>query len=671
MKTRWMNRRWYNLLSKEVTSWAKMYYYTSIGLKAPNSFSLSDEVIKETYQSQFIKPVSVFLTGDESGTISDKDIASFMSSIRGIKIYGVFHLLNYLVENSYLTRCGSTEKSLKKCTEKFSQDATECYGIVNGGKPFKCFRNDEGEILGSYGTPVLLLADTKYFSNGLNLNTLVSQSPTRLNDYSVQVLRNAVYGGIIEEGDLLLEKYIVPVDGKFEEKYITAITPELPSYYVRELISTLPEAFIKDKGNPYTAALEYAEQHQKDYPIALKELRKIFSKITVVEEPPKEKPMELNDDIVLKYISDKYGASVEELREKLMVPTVKKLYTSPYLLNEESEKMSASEFIAYAAENPMSVSGTLDDILEAFCKEENFDKEDTVDNLIKFINDEPLLKRDIKETVSDFISNNNIPAEMSLSEFITGKTSTKSNEEKAVLTLEQTQLFDELFIRVIKKVLAERKAVEFPTTESVVSRLKVPDKLREEIVKSLRTGSPIELPATEIDKATVVDYLIKKGISRVQAGKIANGEVEHRDGIISFLVGAGLSKDDAVNAVDNNKISGKQLLQFTIEEEEKKVLYEHLQSEFGKKADYELDDASFKACMSLLYNMRNTIVNNDSMEFRMSALPIIYSFIRLMMINPESVSDAIEYLEGQKAECTGDAVSYVDEAINIFEEYKG
>ncbi len=644
------------MVENEVMAWAKMYFYTSLGLVEPNRVVLEEQFILDTFQEQFVYPYNVLQGNDYGHIMTREEIVYFMQTIKMLKLSKMFHLLGKLVSVGYLQRDEDLATTLQSGWNNFMQDHTEMYGVVKGGKPFKCYVDYKEELIGNYHIPVALLGQVSHFPKGLNLNVLMNQSPIRLNDYSVQALRSAVKSGVIDEGFLMMEKYLVPTDSGFVEKYVTAVTPELPPYFVRQLISNLPQATINDVGNPYVAALRFAEDNPVEYRTALRELKEIFAH---QQEVSPQIP-QLTDSIVLEYLSNKYGASPEELREKLFVPTVDKLYTSAYLLDSANRDMTVEEFVSYAAENPSATSGTLDEIITAFCTEENFDKSRSVEDLISFINDEPMQEPDIPKLLSEFVRSNDIPTNITLKQFITGESSPTDDLNNAVTALRESNLFTDTFMRVVENAISQNQVAEYSTVIDVIERIKMPEELRENLKYAASTNKEVVIPEKEITEAQVTDYLTRAGIPRVQANKLSSGVLDTDSIIAGFLIELGVSEDEAFKLIESKQLTREMVDNLLPETEVKDV----------RNIRQDFDDNAYLAAESLLYNIRKVITENDSLELRTTLLPIVYSFTRLLMMSLGDERNVTEFLRSNEEGCTDAATSYIEQAIGLLTQSK-
>lgn len=692
------------MLSKEISAWAKLFFYNSMHIPIASDYqfdeSEEDNVLR-LYSEEFTKPVSYMLYGSVLSSIPQEDVNKFLPIMRACKLPNVVHYLSVLVNKGYFVYTGDVQKDLSDAVAKLKENEKECYIMAHESqKPVIGYVDKGNTLLGTFAQRgIIVLGETRRFPKGLDLEHLCQQDPIRLTDFGINVLRTLVNAGKIQEGYLNKSKYIIPeLDGTFKEVFVNAMTPQLPSYFVRKLISELPEATLANAESPYHAALEFAEQHPDEYRTALRELRDIIDNATIPSAAG------LTDDIVLEYLHNKFGIPKKTLRETIMVPTTEKLYTSAYFLGEAVHNMSAEEFIDKATEDPMAVSGTLDELLLAFCKEEKFDANLSVNQLIAFINDEEIdyspavSLESVREYLATYLKNTGTSEETTLAEFISD-TKHKFRDDAAIamdLITDMDCIDDDVRSDIIDAIKLN-KPLSYPDLFDQLSELKLPDTLTAAIMTAKQTGNDFTSP--ELMDEDVVTYLIRLGIPRVDAQAIAQGQTPQstpvdalqqtrdtlstyysEEDVTSILQGKGLqpTKERLESFMKDLQIPAD-IIQYTItgkrpEVSEKDV--NEVLSTIGYTGDIITSilkgtaratvdgDKGYDAAQSLLYNMRTAIHTNDSEELRSSLLPIIYSYMRILMMKSGAEEEVIDFLHNKKKECKGVAVGFIDTAIS-------
>lgn len=695
------------MLSKEISAWAKLFFYNSMHIPIASDYqfdeSEEDNVLR-LYAEEFTKPVSYMLYGSVLSSIPQEDVNKFLPIMRACKLPNVVHYLSVLVNKGYFVYTGDVQKDLSDAVAKLKENEKECYIMAHESqKPVIGYVDKGNTLLGTFAQRgIIVLGETRRFPKGLDLEHLCQQDPIRLTDFGINVLRTLVNAGKIQEGYLNKSKYIIPeLDGTFKEVFVNAMTPQLPSYFVRKLISELPEATLANAESPYHAALEFAEQHPDEYRTALRELRDIIDNATIPSAAG------LTDDIVLEYLHNKFGIPKKTLRETIMVPTTEKLYTSAYFLGEAVHTMSAEEFIDKATEDPMAVSGTLDELLLAFCKEEKFDANLSVNQLIAFINDEeidysPAISEvsleSVREYLATYLKNTGTSEETTLAEFISD-TKHKYRDDAAIamdLISDMDCIDDDVRSDIIDAIKLN-KPLSYPDLFDQLSELKLPDTLTAAIMTAKQTGNDFASP--ELTTEDVVTYLVRLGIPRVDASTIATGKIpqpEEKDisqqifdalrihysepDVTSILQGTGLTaKKQNVEKMLSEWGIRSDLIEVILNENDSQIVNNLLHTALtergfdeetvsnilvGKSSRSVEGDKGYTVAESLLYDMRTAIHTNDSEELRSSLLPIIYSYMRILMMKQGDEEDVIDFLHNKKKECKGVAVGFIDTAIS-------
>jgi hypothetical protein len=592
--------------------------------------------------------------------------------MRAAKLPSAIHYLNE-VARDYI-QGSDIQTQFNQAAQSFKDSSKEVYLMTNKSTaPFIGYISHHDKLIGDWDVvDLFVIGETRRFNKGLNINQLVQSNPTKLTDFGIDALRTLVSHGVVNADNLAREKYCIPnVNGTgFQMAIVNALTPQLPSYFVRKLINELPEATKNDAESPYHAAYEYAQQHPNDYRTALRELKDILDNASTPQATG------LTDEIVAKYISDKYGQSMEDVLNNLCVPTAQKLYTSTYFLGEEDRDLSAEELVSKVKENPMSVCGTMDELLIAFCTQENFSREHTINELIDFINDvEVAEKPTIQQQVASFAVENSINMETTLQEFVDGSKHVFVDDADVAIDLIRNcpTISDNVKNDVIRSILDDIP-VDYPDITTTLSTAHIPDDIISAILVASQTGV-FNYPEKPVTDEAVVTYLTRAGIPRTEATAIASGNIPETNNNTLNLQGLGISETGIQNilAGDFSKLSVNEVsiilkpylsnLGYT-DYEISKVLagnaHATQQSQF-----FVLEDKGYKAANSLLIDLRNALSTADSDDLRSSLLPIVYSYLRVLMLKSGDEKDAAEFLESKKSGCSEQVSSYIDKAVTI------
>jgi len=646
------------MLSKEILAWAKNYFFDSMHIPTFKESLPEDEHVLLTYAQEFTVPVSVMLYGSKKDSIEQKEINRFLTVMKQVKLPNIIHYLSTLSSTTYFQYTGDITEDLNKAVNKLKTATSEFFIMAReADAPTVGYVDKSGILLGSFEQKgILILGETRRFPKGLNLQQLCSQDPTLLTDFCITVLRKVVAAGVIDESELAFTHYIIPeIDGTFQERIVTALTPRLPSYFVRKLISVLPDAQIKNSPSPYHAALEYAEAHPDECRSALRDLREIIKNASV--------PLAsgLTDDMVIKYINDKYGIKEEDIKNYLLRPTPEMLYTSYYFLDKENRNKSVDEFMEDAAKNAPSATGTLDELLIAFCNAERFDMSLPVIELIKFINGESEdVEPDLQELINSYVEKTKISKETTLEEFIAGTKHKPVDDVTLTMDLinEMTWVGEKTRAGVLQAI---EDGTPFPDFDlaNILTNCKVPEEIKASILKSVESGQAYVNPEKEPED--IVTTLTRKGFARTDAMLIAEGKlpelkVNTEEEVVKFL------KNFYPESYITDIMSGKGT---PITEDKAKKFLESIN---GATAPINrLNDKGYAVSESLLFDMRNAISKNDTDELRTGLLPVIYSYMRVLMMKKGDESDVLNFLISKKSECSAEVAIFIDNAISKLE----
>lgn len=613
------------MLSSIVTAWAKMYFFTSIGKTvSEEGFGISEDVIQNTYKEEFLIPVTKVLYGKEKDDLKFEEASKFLQVAPKVKIPSLFHVLRYLSVEGYLKHSKDVMKSLKECEKKFIPDIKVCYGVVQGGQPFRCPVDHNGNVLGTYTDNVLVLGSEEDFPNGLQLESLAEKDPLKLKDPEVKALRVAVKQGVLPLNYLKTNMFCIPKGSSFSVDSVTAATENLPSYAVRKLMLSVPDSLVSEAGDIYNASLNYAEDHP-----------------------------------------EAYGSLIPELK-------------------------------SYLPERP------------------------TVDTT-----------GDIRIALKEFLQANDISEEISLREFITEQKDQKADLQNAYDVLKKSKLYDSVFLTNIRRAIRNGKQVTYPTISRILSRAKMTDEERKAIEYSVSRRKPLELPEKEqsfeelsgkdminsLCEAKVISEAVEEELTKAYYAeqtfelpmledylKSCNMSEEMKQEVIKSLSTVfTIPKNEVMEYlrrenIDENLIECFERNDFTPYKSTHITtpdlldsLYERgiISAEFlnvlqgyadrGTTFDVPtedgvqeskpgLNDGSYVACEYLLRKVREHIVENDTMEFRSDILPIVYSFVRLLMLRAGTTGEAISYLESKTSDCGEEGAAYIKEAIRIMRE---
>lgn len=667
------------MLSPEVMMWAKNYYYTSVNRDVSYDNKLTnpeqEKFITSAYTISFINPMKLLLFGtEEADSLTSADIANGMEQLKKTKIYNPLHVLGKLADISVN---GQKTLTMSEAAEEFLKYYKTAFLLGKGcSEPFVAYYDPKSkEYVGFDSREFFLVARTSNPGSMLHIDGIIRTSPLKLNDTCVAALRNMVKHNYINSETLPKVSYCVPVgDGKFETRDVNAADPAFPPYLLRKLISCLPPATLAEHETPYHAAYWFAKESGKDYDRELALLKGILNvkddektveqKNVGVPEKPEESEV-LNDVNVFKYLEMKYGLPQDVIIEKITTPDIRTLYTSAYFLGEESKDMSAEEFMEYAAENSENCCGTLDELLRAVCRAEGFDTERSVEDLIRYINDEPMsTQKTLREQVQDYMQEEPIDPETTLQDFVKGiATLTKEPERIAIDFIRACPYIPKGIIAELCNSISNEVMMPETYSLSKLEALGVSSEMVTAIAIADKTGTKFVEPEHIFTEEDMTTYLVRSGYNRATATSLVETLLSNpsSDKVNAYLV----ENQEPDPVVKRTTITEEEIREYLYSLGIPKLSAEIIMS--GKLPRDILDEPGYVVAESLLRDMRRDLSTHDSDELRTQMLPVIYAFMSVLMMKTENKDEVREYLKEEAAKCSPTAASYINTALGKLE----
>lgn len=675
------------MLSKPVAMWAQAFLYRDLGLDIKPITESEDKILAD-YDSYFIKPLAKLAYKDENHEMTDSDLMSIMSQLKGTKICSLYHLLKPISEQT--VDGADFNERLQNGYNELKKKFVEVYAIVKDGNEFITLADAKGNLAGIYPTEnIVILGEKQKFKRALNFRSMIKKDPLTLTDFCIDAIRNAVNGGVVDVSELTSVNYVIPTANGFEDYMVTAVTPELPSYFTRSLIDQLPPAYIMEYESPYHAALDYASTHD-NYSKAHKELSRIIAEYNTRNHTHYTKATnELTPDIAIKYLADYYNTDEELIRRTVSVPTFEKQYDMYEYLHEKYPDKSFPELRDLLPEDHQGVY--LEDLVLASLREYSLDENMTVMDYINFCrSDEDIIEvPNIRDWVARYIKEFNVNPKQTLAGFINNETfiDIDDKEADAVDFVSRCPNIDDK--RKVEIIDAMTGNGTFTDLCTELITLGVPGHIVSGVQTAKETGSTFVDKTTEINSDVVTDYLTQHGIPRVLANQLSEGNQESlktnigKDDISSYLNNLGFSKDDvdsivagyipaapvnedgvygyllsksipddiasqiAAGQLPSSKPTMDQIVEYLIstgitEDDARNVASGNITNQVQE--DNKLNEPGYLIAESILHDLRNAVKQNDSDELRDGMYGVVVGYLRIMMLRKGDEQDALDFL---------------------------
>lgn len=672
------------MLDALVITWAKKYYGPCIGLKEPDSFG-DESAINTEFLNAFKLPIYKFLGLRPNDALEPKHIVYFNTEFKNAKLYGDYRVLE-IIANNYCDSSLPWPNNLEKAVEKFKDEMVPCAAVLPKGKSFATYRTADGVMLTDPNA--VYLGDLSKFKGRVpNIKELSQVNPTTITDFQIDALRAAVNGGVLKASDLAKTLYEVPdLDkGEFVTEPVDAMDTRLPKFYVRRFVNNLPEALKASCPSQYEAALSYAESAELSSAdqSTVNQIRNIVKSIrkasTQKPAEPDYVPTEesantetnlidqLNDDIVMEYLNKRFGIPFCELSE-VVNPTEKTLYSSSLLLDSNKD-MSAKDFLDAVNSGEASAADTLDEVIKAYCRQNDIDLECTIAQLIHHIGFEcTITPMTFEERCAQYIKETNCPPEMTVQCIADGTEPTPVKTKSPVDAIRECDDIDDNAKDGIIAALEGKGQFIIPDLMEICSNMHLPDALLTALATAEQTHSEFVMPTVAPTEDSVVDYITQHGIPRAYAQSIASGTmpdvVPTSDSVKDALIKAGFEA-----AIADKLLTGQ--LPETQSEFEKFAKdsgitsVQQLQDLINKKTVSDSYDVGYRVGEYILNKTRSTLAANDSMDVRNGLVPICYAFVRLMMVPNSERGTLPEFLKSVKDKCSGPGAEIMEEAIHL------
>lgn len=613
------------MLSKGVAVWAKNYYYAGLGLEPPAHLPDPEEFYKSNYDTLFLKPAVKLLQGNSDTIVTPDDINRLLLTVKSLKIRGWIYTIKQVSEEfSSLIVPGDIRRTLQMVYDAFISNCYEALILTEDKKQIKGYVDAVNKIQGNYPSSVkYLMREVLLPYPDATLDIYLDHDPTTLPEHVRSALKVAVESGVYDKSQLKSVHTQCLFNGEEKDVVLTAIDDNLPPSSIYQLLKVLPEGMDRSvDASQFHTALRFLEEGSHT-------IQSMYSEQYVwlknhLSVTPVTKTDKLTDEEINGYLFEKYGVTLEEVKQRR--PVAKEMYTSALLMNDEMKNMTASDFVEEVNKAEDTMTGTLDDLIVQFCKEEGIPHECSIAQLIHAINYEgEVVPASFKERAIEYKAKRHISGETTLNEIIQGVDHTPIDEVALSIDLVKScPNIDPVFKAKIVRCISDEEA-SFMSDETLVSLLEtvdMPDDLRDAIESAVKGDGTVRVPDKEIDAAEISEKYIQSEF------------------------GVTLSE---INKIVSNAEAAKE------------------STDVGQS-----NDVGYSANLCMLKGIRSLLTDGvdgvDDDTVRTELMPLVYAYFRVLMLKAGDEKEAVEFLESKRSESSEYIRPFLEEAIALFDK---
>lgn len=520
-------------MDKAVLTWFNSYYGKCIGATSPVreiSGEADEKQIAEEYATKFLRPMCLIATGKHEPP-SDKSVLNRALNVIGTgPITDWIYLLNYWVDNGFFTYTGDLNADYARCVEKTRSEMHIVFATI--GLTYKdiCLHTVNRQTVDDIPYEVFYYPrDMKAHYNGRLLQDTCKKLPTALSDSEIAMLSAAEARRFITEDDLMVEEVMCPYNHGNDQRFvpITALTPNRPPAGYLELCKTIAPAQIQQFPTLFLAIKDYAQSSPvpdsvRNYINIISGSDDLFAGIA----SNSNSPVTLNDEMVIEYLREQHGLNCTGLGDLAVSP--KEAINRAIEIDSSLIEGSAQELLDHVMEQGDVTSGTLDEIIIKFCKDNKLSQDCTIKQLIEVLNyDVHPTPPTFLDMIAQYMSENKAPAETTFDDVIKGVKHKFVDPIDTVMDfIKENEFYSEEVRAVLLNSIVEGVPAEFPTEkESVLAalpKLGLPDDMLSRIMIAVQTDRPVEMPEAKEepvvsepvdtgDKGLDVGYMLLKG----------------------------------------------------------------------------------------------------------------------------------------------------------------
>lgn len=495
------------MLQKGVAVWVKSYNYLGLGIPAPDKLTGSEQEYTKAYTDLFLEPATRLLLGSVVGVAEPADINRLLQTIKTLKIKSWIYTLRYVATiYAHLVDVHNVRHTLQCVYDRFEEDYTE---VILGAVPYKTtltgYCDESGRVVGDYPVEVVVIARKEVLGDYKDINELARVKSSELTGEQRHALRKAVDAGFLQESFLAVEELPYIQENGVQTGSVNVMTDGLPPACVLKFLNTMPAAVASEgyvsKLHQAFDILDNSDSMKSEHADVYDWLSKNIPASTSVQEP-------LTDDSVNDYLFKHYGVTLTDVVNSKK-PVAKELYTSALLMSEDAKGMNAADFVEMvnSDSDEETMTGTLDDLIIAFCKEEGISHECSIAQLIHAINYEgDVIPTSFVERAIKYKADEGIDGDTTINEIIKGEKHVHTDEVTVTVELiKACPNIDSVFKqRIIRCLMDENeKCTSDGMLIALLETIEMPDDVRDLMEIAIKTDGVFTLP--EIKTPTVTE----------------------------------------------------------------------------------------------------------------------------------------------------------------------
>ena len=670
-------------------SWADRYYYYSMGREVGDpvkDFGL--ETVEETYRNEFINPLKIMLRQDLNSELPQDVISKTVMLLCNSNCTVWPYMLNYWIREGYFDGKKDTfQQNLKDCVERFTVDHKLLYATTGyDATDIVVFGDKNNKPVGTYPYRVFTYIGMNSTVKGRLLKKLAEKDPTTLTNKQIILLRKAVEFGIMPETVLQTSSVLIPGPyGELTRMNVNIMSNGFPPAEIMQLINSLPSATIMEWGNdPYIALKHYVEETNLQDKSVLNYLNSIESHFDSRKMPVAPvAPVSLTDEDVKSYLAKQYGIVTDDL-SKLNVGISQHMRTAVEM-NPDLLSGTASDLINAASDNANDdfVSGTLDEVILNYCKDEGIDTECSISQLIQYINEditiepktfENMAESYIARTGNKFATLAEVAGIMSADE-----ANLNATEQFLINDSKITESLASGLLDIIKSDKFSETApagiTDLVSYETLIDEIERAGKIDNKLANCLKNAKSSTLSSEDVanlhnaersaedvaeeEKSIAIDYIGRLGLPLPLMTKCINAIRTNAKVVLEPEAAPDIKAEMSKKFADIGLPVG---ISKAILDAMETDGYVALPTAYTAESTY--DESGYKLAESMLRSVRQAIAKDSSIDNRSKYTPILYSFLRLLMCDPKTEhDDLVEFLNGKKADASNEAKAIIDEAL--------
>lgn len=644
-------------LNKAIYSWVRNYYYKDCGETPPDVIPAeNNDFYEEQYKRLFVAPVNLILktlNQKADGITLNTVVSTF--SVSKLKTWtrligDIAHMVFEKYDMSMYSN--NISGALQKAIDVFESATYKRVACtLYGSDVVMYYTKSDNKLLGNYDTSKFIITDLEEtgVSTPYYLQYLARRSVTELDETQISLLRRAIKE--LPNGDNFIKELTtqlvpIPNGNEFVLTQVNALTENLPPSEVLRAIQHIPTATLAEhENNPYKALNSLKDSKWLGFSDKSKQyLSTLFGFSAEQSVMPVSSTNDLTDDVVLAYINEKFGTSYSSL--SAAVPqNVKSLLSNCSMITEDT-------FDA-VVESDDYVTGTLDEIIANYCKEEGISLNCTIEQLLQILTDNVMREpKSLQEMVAEYKASNNTSGYTTLDQFILNEKIPAGYMKLGDNTVEQqylSEIFDSFFILDgavnvnVNSIFANKSTL---TTLMAYSLL--PESTQEDIkscvIKNVKFNSydikSILNNLSDNDKSISFDEL---STQEQNVPAEINSDKEY-----DILV----KRIHSIQGIDTNTAN---------------ILMVSLLDGEPLKLNSEVNDVGYRVANFILRNFRELLVTRDSIELRQQMLPMLYGFSRILMLKHGDEKEAAEFLNNKAEESSGEIADIMRNAASMLQ----